>query len=154
MNYSLIFENSVKYSSTRSQDQVFHKHFKYMLRSLLSLYQLNTDHNALDEDVIKWKHCPRDWPFVRGIHRSHVNSPHKGQWRGTLMFFFYLRPNKQWSKLSRGWSFETPSRSLWRHCNGNRFHIFNYEKIITIHVIYWHSHVWNLLQLAWKYNDI
>ena len=26
------------------------------------------------------------WPFVRGIHRSPVNSPHKGQWRGALMF--------------------------------------------------------------------
>ena len=24
--------------------------------------------------------------FVRGIHRSPVNSPHKGQWRGALMF--------------------------------------------------------------------
>ena len=36
-------------------------------------------------DVIKWKHFPRYWPFVRGIHRSPVNSPHKGQWRGTLM---------------------------------------------------------------------
>ena len=30
----------------------------------------------------KWKLFPRDWPFVRGIHRSSVNSPHKGQWRG------------------------------------------------------------------------
>ena len=29
---------------------------------------------------------PRYWPFVRGIHRSPVNSPHKGQWRGALMF--------------------------------------------------------------------
>ena len=37
-------------------------------------------------DVIKWKHLPRHWPFVRGIHRSPVNSPHKGQWRGALMF--------------------------------------------------------------------
>ena len=37
-------------------------------------------------DVIKWKHFPRYWPFVRGIYRSPVNSPHKGQWRGTLMF--------------------------------------------------------------------
>ena len=37
-------------------------------------------------DVIKWKHFPRYWPFVRGIHRSPVNSPHKGQWRGALMF--------------------------------------------------------------------
>ena len=36
------------------------------------------------EDVIKWKHFPRYWPFVRGIHRSPVNSPHKGQGRGAL----------------------------------------------------------------------
>ena len=32
-----------------------------------------------------WKHFPRYWPFVRRIHRSPVNSPHKGQWRGALM---------------------------------------------------------------------
>ena len=38
------------------------------------------------DDVIKWKHFPRYWPFVRGIHRSPVKSPHKGQWRGALMF--------------------------------------------------------------------
>ena len=37
------------------------------------------------DDVIKWKHFPRYWPFVRGIHRSPMNSPHKGQWRGALM---------------------------------------------------------------------
>ena len=42
-------------------------------------------HNIHD-DVIKWKHLPRYWPFVRGIHRSPVNSPHKGQWRRALMF--------------------------------------------------------------------
>ena len=38
------------------------------------------------DDVIKCKHGPRYWPFVQGIHRSPVNSPHKGQWRGPLMF--------------------------------------------------------------------
>ena len=38
------------------------------------------------DDVIKWKHFPRYWPFVRGIHRSPVKSPHNGQWRGALMF--------------------------------------------------------------------
>ena len=37
------------------------------------------------DDVIKWTHFPRYWPFERGIHRSPVNSPHKGQWRGALM---------------------------------------------------------------------
>ena len=37
-----------------------------------------------------WRHqmetFPRYWPFVWGIHRSPVNSQHKGQWRGALMF--------------------------------------------------------------------
>ena len=37
-------------------------------------------------DVIKWKHFPRYWRFVCGIHRSPVISPHKGQWRGALVF--------------------------------------------------------------------
>ena len=41
---------------------------------------------SFHDDVIKWKHFPRYWPFVRGIHRSLVNSPHKSQWRGALMF--------------------------------------------------------------------
>ena len=41
---------------------------------------------ALHDDVIKWKHFPRYWPLVWGIHRSPINSPHKGQWRGALMF--------------------------------------------------------------------
>ena len=34
------------------------------------------------------KHFPRYWPFVRGLNRSLVNSPGKGQWRGALMFSF------------------------------------------------------------------
>ena len=34
---------------------------------------------AKHDDVIRWKHFPRYWPFVRGIHRSPVYSPHKGQ---------------------------------------------------------------------------
>ena len=42
--------------------------------------------DSIHDDVIKWKHFPRYWPFVRGIHRSPVDSPHKGQWRRALMF--------------------------------------------------------------------
>ena len=38
------------------------------------------------DDVIKWKHILYYWPFMRGIHQSPVNSPHKGQWCGALMF--------------------------------------------------------------------
>ena len=42
--------------------------------------------HVFHDDVSKWKHVLRYWPFVREIHRSPVNSPHKGQWRGALMF--------------------------------------------------------------------
>ena len=52
-------------------------------KALNSLRQSDTH---MHDDVIKWKHFPHCWPFVQGIHRSPVNSPHKGQWRGALMF--------------------------------------------------------------------
>ena len=46
------------------------------------------------DDVIKWKTFPRYWPFVRGIHRSPVTSPHKAQWRGAFIFsLIYARIN-------------------------------------------------------------
>ena len=41
---------------------------------------------TIHDDVIKWKHFPCYWPFVPGIPRSPVNSPHKSQWCGALMF--------------------------------------------------------------------
>ena len=55
------------------------------------------------DDVIKWKHFPRYRPFVRGIHRSPANSPHKGQWCGALMFSLIY---KRLSKQSWGWWLE------------------------------------------------
>ena len=69
------------------------------------------------DDVIKWEHFPRYWPFGWGIHRWLVNSAHKGQWRGALRFSLIWAwingGDKQWW----GWWFETSSRPLWRHCN-------------------------------------
>ena len=50
----------------------------------------------IHDDVIKWKHFPRYWLFVRGIHRSPVNSPHKGQWRGALMFSLICAKTNGW----------------------------------------------------------
>ena len=60
------------------------------------------------DDVIKWKHFPRYWPFVRGIDRSTVNSPHKGQWRGALMFSLIYA----WI---RGWVNNREAGDLRRH---------------------------------------
>ena len=54
----------------------------FVKRGVSVLGQIMTVH----EEFIKWNHFPRYWPFVRGIHRSPVNSPHKGQSRGDLMF--------------------------------------------------------------------
>ena len=63
------------------------------------------------DDAIKWKHFPRYWPFVRGIHRS--QSPVTRSFGVT----FDLRLNKLLIKQLWGWWFETLSRPLWRHCN-------------------------------------
>ena len=52
---------------------------RYVVKSSIFL-------NHKHDDVIKWKYFPRYLPFVREIHRSPVNSPHIGQWRGALMF--------------------------------------------------------------------
>ena len=51
---------------------------------------------TIHDDVIKWKHFPRYWPFVRGMHRSPVNSPHKGQWRGALIFSYICARINGW----------------------------------------------------------
>ena len=41
----------------------------------------------IHDDVIKWKHLPRYWSFVRGIHWSPLISLHNGQWHGAVMFY-------------------------------------------------------------------
>ena len=72
-----------------------------------SLYRSCTDH----DDVIKWKHFPRYWPFVRGEFPT--------QRPVTLSFdvYFDLRLNKRLSKQSQGWWFETLLCPLWLHSN-------------------------------------
>ena len=59
--------------------------------------EMEMDH----DDVIKWRHFPRCWPFVQGIHRSPVNSPHKGQYRGAFMFSFIWVKNHEAGELGR-----------------------------------------------------
>ena len=62
--------------------------FRWLWKCSKILHERNPNscYVANHDDFIKWKHVPCYWPFVRGIHRSPVNSPHKGQWRGALMF--------------------------------------------------------------------
>ena len=52
-------------------------------------------HKGKHYDVIKWKYFPRYLPFVRGlVDWSLVDSLHKGQWRGTLIFFLCSAPEQ------------------------------------------------------------
>ena len=48
-----------------------------VMRSKIHPTEKLTNRNSHD-DVIKWKHFPRYWPFEQGIHWSTVYSPHKG----------------------------------------------------------------------------
>ena len=77
---------NIKSSPMMKHASVFEIKYIYWVYNMcvvyLDLLVVSTQH----DDVIKWKHFPRYWPFVRGIHRSSLNSPHKGQWRGALMF--------------------------------------------------------------------
>ena len=68
------------------------------------------------DDVIKWKHFPRYWPLC-GEFTGDRWIPRKKPMTHSFDVFFDLCLNKWLSKQSRGWWFETPSRSLWRHCN-------------------------------------
>ena len=69
------------------------------------------------DDVIKWKHFPCYWRFVR-------DSPHKGQWCRVLMFSFDQCLNKRLRKQMRCRWFEMPSCSLWHHSNVIHFFFF------------------------------
>ena len=105
------------------------------------------------DDVIKRNHFPRYWPFVWEIHLSPVNSHHKGQWRGALMFcFFICALNKRLSKQSWSWWFETPSRLFWRLCNDTQlFFGDKYSYVSNVE----HKQMWILTQgMRYKINRL
>ena len=69
------------------------------------------------EDVIKWKHFPRYWPFVRSNSPVTGEFPAQGPVTRSFDVFFDLRLTKRLSKLLWGWWFETPPWGpVWRDC--------------------------------------
>ena len=80
---------------------------------VLKLYCYANEHQehleAIHDDIIKWKHFPCNWPFVRGIDRSSVDFPLKGQWRGALMFSLICA----WTN---GWANTQEAGDLRCHC--------------------------------------
>ena len=73
------------------------------------------------DDIIKWKYFLCYCPFVRGIHRSPVDSPHKGQWRGTFMFSLICIWTNDWTNN--------------RDAGDLRHHCTQYD--VTVMIRYW-----------------
>ena len=93
-------------------------HGTHFLGGLTTVVDSGRVVNRLSERwMLKATSCGRNW-FVRVIYRSSVNSPHRGHWRGGLMFPLIYAWINGWVNKSWGWWFETPSRSSWRHWNG------------------------------------
>ena len=63
---------------------------------------------------------------MRWIHRSPVDSPSQRPVTRSFDVFFDVRLDKRLSKQSSRRWFETPSSSLWRHCNGVESAILHY----------------------------
>ena len=104
------------------------------------------------DDVIKWKRFPRYWPFVRGIHRSPVNSTHKGQWRRALIVSLIC-------VLINGWGNNRDAGDLRRHrahydvivMKAIDTNITNHNKTWTLHKILVKKHKsrFYMQQTAW-----
>ena len=86
----------------------------------------HSEYSGEQDDVIKWKHFPRYWPFVRGIHRSR-----------SFDVFFHLRLNKRLSKQPWGWWFETAGWSFWRH--RTEYGQYNGGNALAHYVVRWLS---------------
>ena len=98
--------------------RLFCRHLHLYLREWKLLHtfqsQLLLCTSCTHDYVIKWKHFPRYWPFVMGIHQSPMDSPPKGQWRGALTFSLICAWTNGWANNR-----DAPSSSLWRHCNAS-----------------------------------
>ena len=95
----------------------------------------------IHDDLIKWKHFPRYWPFVWGIHGSSVNSPHKGQWRGALMFSLI-------STWMNGWINNHEAGDLRRHqAHYGVFVMIQYSQVPLYHTTFIIRLYWSILGL-------
>ena len=79
---------------------------------------------------------PHYLPFVRRIHLSPVNSPHKGQRGGALIFSLICAWNNRWANNGDAGDL-TPSHSLWRHCN-----VFLFNQCLIAAILCWVSASW------------
>ena len=70
--------------------------------------------------IMIWKHFPHYCPFVKGIHRWPVDTPHKRRVMSSFGVFFVIILNKLWKKQSSFWWFKAPCKApmCWHRMNG------------------------------------
>ena len=116
----LMFEHGWINTSYRRIDVINHPYLNIRLIMLWKGLVSNKSDNGKVNSLAPgpwWRHQMETFSALLAICAGNspvpVNSPHKGLWRGALMFSL----NKRLSKQSWGWWFETLSRPLWRHRN-------------------------------------
>ena len=87
-----------------------------------SISRLLAMHGTKTSAVTWWRHQMETFSALLALcaWKSPVTGEfpsQRPQWHLALVFFFICALNKQLSKQSGGWWFETPSRSLWSHCD-------------------------------------
>ena len=102
----------------------------FLIGSICLLFGTYTWTSAVHDDDIKCKHFPCYCPFVRGIHRSPVDSPHKDQWRGALILSLICAWTNSWANN--------------RNADDLRPHSAHYGVtlmlIVKISKLFWHLH--------------
>ena len=86
-----------------------------------TLWSVGSHHRLGKTDETWWRHQMETFSALLGLCPG--NEPVTGEFPSqrpvlrSFDVFFHLLLNKRLSKQSWGWWFETPSHSLWRHCN-------------------------------------
>ena len=108
----------------------WHQGFAIMIVSHMLIHSKGND--ALYHDgVLTWRYFLRYWPFVRGIHRSPLESPQKRIIDVEVWCFFYCQPEspvEQIVEMSVVWE---AKMFLWCHY---MYHLY-YHIYIIIHII-------------------
>ena len=136
-----INHNKIKHNKTQPMGHIicakssrilrfFHQHLQVPFEEPLEVCNVrvlgfNHQYNYFTTDCMT---TSSNWTFSTLLVICAGNSPVTGEFHAqrpvTRSFdvFFDLRLNKRLRKQWREWWFDTPSRSLWRHCNGPSSH--------------------------------
>ena len=139
-----IVANSLRYNWTKLYNDIFQLHRD---RWIYSTQTANHNTRTFFFNLTRWRHW-RYWPFVRRINRPPVNSPHKCQWRGALIFSLICAYKNLWiNNLDAG--------HLRRHCAHYDVNVMNlciYPVLcpkLTLIQPTWSAYPYNFVFLIW-----